>query len=167
MFKRRETVIGRIVLLMIRHTMNIIVNTIINTIINHRPLRAPRKHILFPSKSIGRIRKLGPVLKSIYILPFKTEDEAEKRDLRKLLTSHKWIYSVHEDSGSMKLDYDWRLELKEDGTWAIDILNNAVDNSSSSHMHSEEHGGLTEQRFTVEIRDEEISEFNTDILLLL
>ena len=82
-----------------------------------------------------------------------------------MLTSHKWIYSVHEDSGSMKLDYDWRLELKEDGTWAMD-MNNAVDNSSSSHTLRGT-WRLDGTALTVEMRDEEISEFNTDILLLL
>ena len=72
--------------------------------------------------------------------------------MRELLTSHKWIYSVHEDDVSMKLDYEWLLELKEDGTWSMDT-DNAVDDSSSSHTLRGT-WRLDGTALTVEMRDE-------------
>ena len=124
---------------------------------------SPGNTYYFQVRALDEYGNWSPFSK-VYTYYVKTADEAEKRDLRKLLTSHKWIYSVHEDSGSMKLDYDWRLELKEDGTWAMD-MNNAVDNSSSSHTLRGT-WRLDGTALTVEMRDEEISVFNeTDILI--
>ena len=117
----------------------------------------------FQVRALDKYGNWSPFSK-VYKYYVKKADEVEKRDLRELLTSHKWIYSVHEDDVSMKLDYEWLLELKEDGTWSMDT-DNAVDDSSSSHTLRGT-WRLDGTALTVEMRDEEISVFNeTDLLI--
>lgn len=100
----------------------------------------------------------------VYTYHAKKQDDSEKKDLRKILTSHKWRYSLHENSDFMKLNYDWLLEFKEDGTWAMD-MNNAVDDYSDFHTLRGT-WRLDGTALTVVFKDEEISEFNeTDVFV--
>ena len=117
----------------------------------------------FQVRALDKYGNWSPFSK-VYTYYVKKADEAEKRDLRKLLTSHKWIYSVHEEYDSMKLDNDWLLELKEDGTWSMD-MDNAVNGQSVSHTLRGT-WRLDGTALTVVMEDEEISVFNeTDILI--
>ena len=61
----------------------------------------------------------------------KEPDVTEKKDLKSMLTSHKWRFSVHDESDSMKLDYNWLLEFKPNGIWSMDMVN-SVDGEASS-----------------------------------
>jgi hypothetical protein len=100
----------------------------------------------------------------VYTYQAKQPDESEKKDLRKMLTSHKWRYSIHEDSDYMKLDYDWLLEFKKDGTWAMD-MNNSVDDDPVSHTLRGT-WRIDGTALSVVFKDEEIPEFNeTDLFI--
>ena len=63
----------------------------------------------------------------------------------------------------MKLSYKWLLELKDDGTWAMD-MDNSVDDESASHTLRGT-WKLEGTTLTVVMKDEEISEFNTTEVL--
>ena len=81
------------------------------------------------------MKKLALLLSAIMILLLTScapaQDNSAKKSLSEMLTSHKWRYSLQE-GGAMKLSYKWLLELKDDGTWAMD-MDNSVDDESASH----------------------------------
>ena len=98
------------------------------------------------------------------VYTYQAKKQDEKKDLSKMLTSHKWRYSAHEQSDYMKLDYEWLLEFKEDGTWAMD-MDNAVDGNFATHTMKGT-WRLDGTALTVEFKDEEIPAFNeTDLLV--
>lgn len=98
---------------------------------------------------------------NVYTYQAKKPEGSEKRDLRKMLTSHKWHYLLDEGSGFMKLKYDWLLGFEEDGTWAMD-MDNMVDDYSVSHTLRGT-WRLDGQTLTVEINDEELHD--TELLV--
>ena len=113
------------------------------------------------------MKKLAFLLSFVMIMVLAScapvQDDSAKKTLSEMLTSHKWRYSVQEDSPSMKLSYNWLLELKNDGTWAMD-MNNSVDDQSASHTlrGTWKLDGTT---LTVVMKDEEESAFNSTEVL--
>lgn len=112
------------------------------------------------------MKKLALLLSAIMILLLAScapaQDNSAKKSLSEMLTSHKWRYSLQE-GGAMKLSYKWLLELKDDGTWAMD-MDNSVDDESASHTLRGT-WKLDGKTLTVVMKDEEISEFNTTEVL--
>ena len=112
------------------------------------------------------MKKLALLLSAIMILLLAScapaQDNSAKKSLSEMLTSHKWRYSLQE-GGAMKLSYKWLLELKDDGTWSMD-MDNSVDDESVSHTlrGTWKLDGTT---LTVVMKDEEVSEFNTTEVL--
>lgn len=92
-----------------------------------------------------------------------SQDQSTNNGLSKLLTAHKWRYTYHDDGETLKLDYDWLLQLKADGTWAMDMENSVNDDSVSHTLKGT--WELDETTLTVVMKDDEISEFNSTQVL--
>lgn len=100
----------------------------------------------------------------VYTYQAKELDESEKKDLRKMITSHKWRYTLNDEDDYMKLNYDWLLEFKEDGTWVMDMDNSVDDDSYFYTLRGT--WRLDGTTLTTTMRDEEISEFDeTDLFI--
>lgn len=112
------------------------------------------------------MKKLSVILTVLMVLLLAActpaQEKSAKKSLSEMLTSHKWRFSSQQD-GALKLNYNWLLELKNDGTWAMD-MDSTVDDSSSSHTLRGT-WSLDGTTLTVVMKDEEISEFNTTEVL--
>ena len=107
------------------------------------------------------MKKLSLILAAVMILLLAScasalESSAKKR-LDEMLTSHKWRYSLQEDDG-INMSYIWLLELKDDGTWSMD-MDNSFDGESATHTLRGT-WKLDGTALTVVMKDEELSEFN-------
>lgn len=112
------------------------------------------------------MKKLSVILTVLMVLLLAAcmpaQKKSAKKSLSEMLTSHKWRISSQQD-GDLKLNDNWLLELKNDGTWAMD-MDSKVDDSDASHTLRGT-WSLDGTTLTVVMKDEEIPEFNsTDVL---
>ncbi|MEE1219222.1 MAG: hypothetical protein U0L20_04800 [Ruminococcus sp.] len=116
------------------------------------------------------MKKLLIIISAFIILLFTScafiQSTPDEEKLAELLTSHKWhdllIDNEKIDYGK-DLNYNWVLQFKDDGTFAMD-MENTVDNKTIYHTLRGT-WELDDTVLTILMVDEEISEFNTTMVL--